>query len=230
MSNGTERDNEIKLQELILKDCQSKIELSTNAQMHIWHFLVTINLAYFAGIYFLWSKQFDIYSKWITVLSFLILIINLLLSVIYIRENNAIKDDIDQQRRIYRYILPSYKRKSWFKYKDEFNQKNIFWGITNFVVIIFFDLFLLIPLIFISLNWNCYCKVFIILIIAAFHFFTLLYKNKSINSKKKIRWYKRCSFYFELFLISIVLIIFWFCLKVFYLNFICLNTLVCKWL
>ena len=83
--NKTISDAEEKLQELVWKECDLRLNTGNIAQRYLWQFLVTINLAFFAAFYYLKTNtELCTQQKiiWISILSSFVFIINISLFVI----------------------------------------------------------------------------------------------------------------------------------------------------
>jgi len=163
---------------------------------YLWQFLVTINLAYFAAFFYLKTNKLLCTTQqnaWISLLSGFVLIINLSLFVIYVREHNAIEGHVKQQKKILKRILCEYPK--WYLYNGGFKEKDKFLSVTYFVIITLFLLFITIPILILSYTHNPFSAFLFVLLPLCFYFASC-FKNEIEGFKNNIKCFRKIRKYF----------------------------------
>ncbi len=181
--------NEDELKKAIYSGCDIRIQTGNNLKNNILQFFVTINLAFIGAVYLLKDITDDIP---ILIISCIIFFVNASLIIIFIREHNALIDNIDQQTKINNTIFDDYKNSKeldWYIFKDSFKDK--YSALSYFVIIsifIFFDVIPIFILIFKSCNSISLLEIVIILLPITLITILLFMKNNIKEDSKKSNW------------------------------------------
>jgi hypothetical protein len=206
---GNKNNSLIEFKKLIFEEVKLRLDRSQNAQRSFTQYFMTINIGYVASLYFLLTSWDTLERKiiYISILSLLIFIVNLFVSLLYIREHYAIDDNMSQIKEIYKSIKTHYKDCVWYKFDDTF--KDIFKQFNWFLITSFFTFFTLLPLvvfIILFINLKNKCIFFILFFSAAIiHIFIYKCKNECELPKDIVRLVVLYIVYFVFFCMIFIL-------------------------
>jgi hypothetical protein len=131
-----------------------------NARLIFLGFIVTVNIAFYHAFYVLFAKK---EFSWIILLGTIILLINFLIYLLYIREYRAEEDSFSQLKLIRDKLMRdsgynNFREVAWFYYDEDY--RDPFRNFTQIIVIIIFSLLVSLSIVVVTVGLKRFPSIF----------------------------------------------------------------------